>query len=430
MLIERRHYMRFFDGFLLNTILLLFPLFLYLIYVAYQKTTNRDTMNQFFELALFLSIFLISRYGYFKDNCYISILINIPLLFAYLKGRKLIAIIISIILVFHYIIVFNYSPSIVVFEYCIYFILYILSRKKNITSNYIINSFTIIKAFILSFFTFYFIAPTNSVWSNLLNIIFSIGIFYVATIFYYKLIGKIEDMVTINNTMKELEKEKTIRNSLFKITHEIKNPIAVCKGYLDMMDLDNKKKVNKYIPIIKSEINRTLSLMDDYLDFTRVKIEKDIIDIIMLIEDTTRSMGLLLKDKNVNTHFDIIDDEVYMMADYNRLKQVLVNILKNSMEAKIEDQLLTIDIKTELSKDKIKIIISDDGIGMTKDELEHLGEVFYTTKYNGTGIGVNLSKEIIERHNGTLTYESEKYIGTNVIIELPIDSELNSYSIS
>jgi len=62
---------------------------------------------------------------------------------------------------------------------------------------------------------------------------------------------------------------------------------------------------------------------------------------------------------------------------------------------------------------------------MSKEELDRLGEAFYTTKPNGTGIGVNLSKEIIERHNGTLSYESEKYEGTNVVIELPIDSELN-----
>ena len=118
-----------------------------------------------------------------------------------------------------------------------------------------------------------------------------------------------------------------------------------------------------------------------------------------------------------------------MLADYNRLKQVLVNIIKNSMEAKIEGKILTIKLKIKVSKCNIKIIISDNGIGMTKEELNRLGEVFYTTKPNGTGIGVNLSKEIIERHNGTLTYESEKYLGTNVIIDLPVDPELNMYSI-
>ena len=421
--------MRFLDGFILNTILLLFPLFIYLVYVAYQKNINKDTMNHCFELALFLSLFLISRYGYLKDDFYISILINIPLLFAYLKGRKSIALIISIILVIHSIFIFNYSPYIVIFEYCSYFILYIISRRHNITSSYIINSFTIIKTFILSFLTFGFIAPTGSVWLNLLHIIVAIAIFYVTTICYYKMIQTIEDIVTLNNTLKELEKEKMIRNSLFKITHEIKNPIAVCKGYLDMIDLSNKKKVDEYIPIVKSEINRTLSLMDDYLDYSKIKIEKDIIDIIMLIEDTTRSMEVLLKDKNIETNFEIFDDEVYMLADYNRLKQVLVNIIKNSMEAKIDGKMLTIKLKTEVSKCNIKIIVSDNGIGMTKEELNRLGEVFYTTKPNGTGIGVNLSKEIIERHNGTLTYESEKYLGTNVIIDLPVDPELNMYSI-
>lgn len=418
--------MSFFDGFLINIILLLFPLFIYTIYVSYKSITNKEGLNSFFEIALFLSLFLISRYGYHKDT-YTSILINIPLLFAYLKGRRISSIIISIILIFYYILVFKYNPIIVVFEYFTYFILYIMSRNKNISASYIINSFTIINSFILSFLTFFLVEPTNNIWINLFMIFLSITIFYITSIFYYKLMERIEDMVTLNNTIKELEKEKTIRNSLFKITHEIKNPIAVCKGYLDMIDLDNKKKVDKYVPIIKGEINRTLSLLDDYLDFSRVKIEKDVIDIIMLLEDTVRSMGVLLKEKNINTDFDISDEEVYMLADYNRLKQVLVNIIKNSMESKIEGKQLSISIKTEISKNNMRIMVIDDGMGMTKEELERLGEAFFTTKANGTGIGVNLSKEIIEKHNGTLKYESKKYSGTNVIIDLPIDPELNYY---
>lgn len=417
--------MRFFDGFLLNTILLLFPLFIYLIYVAYQKNIKRETMNHFFELALFLSLFLISRFGYCKDDFYISILINIPLLFAYLKGRRVVALIISIILVLYSIFIFDYSPYMIIFEYCSYFILYMVVRRKNITSSYIINSFTIIKTFILSFATFGFIAPTTPVWESLFTIFITITVFYIATICYYKMIQKIEDMMTLNHTIKELEKEKTIRNSLFKITHEIKNPIAVCKGYLDMIDLNNKKKIDKYIPIIKGEINRTLSLMDDYLDYSKIKIEKDIIDIVMLVEDTTRSMGVLLKDKNIETNFQILDDEIYMLADYNRLKQVLVNMIKNSMEAKEEGKNLIIGINMEMTKYNIKIMIQDNGIGMTKEELDKLGEEFYTTKSKGTGIGVNLSKEIIERHNGTLTYESKKHVGTTVTIDLPLDPELN-----
>lgn len=418
--------MRFFDGYILNTVLLLFPLFLYLICISYQRNNNKVLINRYFEFSLLLSLFLLTRYGYFKNDCYVSILLNIPLLFAYLKGRKCIAVVISIILVIYSMIMFRYSHILVIFEYVAYFLIYIISYRKNITSSYIINSFTVLKAFNISFLTFFFISPLNNIWLNLLKIILTISIFYIASSFYYKLVQKIEDFISLNSAIRELEKEKTIRNSLFKITHEIKNPIAVCKGYLDMINIDNRAKLEKYIPIIKSEINRTLSLMDDYLDYSKVKIEKDIIDIVMLLEDFARSIGILLKDNDIEMNLDIMDDEVYIMADYNRLKQVLINIVKNSMEAKMDGQKLAISISMKVIDNKIVIVICDNGIGMTSEELNHLGEAFYTTKFNGTGIGVNLSFDVINRHNGILKYESEKYNGTSVTIELPYDAELNT----
>jgi len=419
--------MRFFDGFLLSTILLLFPLFLYLIYVIYKKIINKEKIDITFSIALILSLILMIRYGYCKDNYYISILMNIPLLFAYLKNKKILILVISVILGVYFILVFKIDIYVVMFEYLSYYLLHIVSYKRTFSTYYIINNFTIIKTGILSFIIFAFESPNVSAGVNILLIILTIIVFYSASLFYYKLIQKIEDIVLLNNTMKELEKEKSIRNSLFKIIHEIKNPIAVCKGYLDMIDLNNKKKIEKYAPIIKSEINRTLTLLDDYLDFSRVKIQKDIIDIIMLLEETVRSMGVLLKEKDIIFNANISEEEIYMMADYNRLKQVFVNIIKNSMESRMENSNLQIDITTITSDNNIKIIIKDNGIGMTKEELNKLGEAFYTTKANGTGIGVNLSKEIIEKHNGTLIYESQKFVGTSVIISLPIDKELNCY---
>ena len=97
---------------------------------------------------------------------------------------------------------------------------------------------------------------------------------------------------------------------------------------IDMINIKDYKTSTKYINIIKGEMNRTLVLMDDFLDFTKVKVDKNIMDINYLLEDTTNSMKSLFINNNVLTNFDISDEEVYIEGDYNRLKQVLVNILK------------------------------------------------------------------------------------------------------
>ena len=110
----------------------------------------------------------------------------------------------------------------------------------------------------------------------------------------------------------------------------------------------------------------------------------------------------------------------YINGDYNRLNQVLLNIIKNSIEAVDIEKKSYIKIYTTLENEKIKIYIEDNGIGIPKENMKKISEPFFTTKQNGTGLGVLLSKEIIAAHNGKIEYNSEERIGTTVIITLPL----------
>ena len=90
-----------------------------------------------------------------------------------------------------------------------------------------------------------------------------------------------------------LKKDKEIKNALFKLTHEIKNPLAVCKGYLDMINLEKKEKSEKYIRIMKQEINRSLNIMSDFVEYNKIKIKKEPLDLNMLLEDIYDSFKII-----------------------------------------------------------------------------------------------------------------------------------------
>ena len=250
-------------------------------------------------------------------------------------------------------------------------------------------------------------------------------IFIASTIYFYLLnyknililsiITYISIIYLIYRLFDNNKYEKEESNTLFHLAHEVKNPIAVCKGYLDMLDVNNKEKVEKYIPIIKSEMSRALSIMDQFLDLKRIKLNKELIDITLLIEDIKETTSLVFTDKKIKLDVVNSDQELIINGDYDKLKQVIINLLKNSYEANSNNIKLVVDVNKDLN---IKII--DDGVGISKNDLNKIGKVFYTTKPCGTGIGVSLSKEIIELHNGKLLYESELNKGTVATITLPI----------
>ena len=399
-----------------NISILLLPMSFYLLSISYQNNIKRISKH-LLSITLIIQVIL---FIFLKDYTKSILLINIPLLISYLKRKELTSIILSIIIAYYYVFLLNYNLYFIFFEYVLYYVIYyIVNKSYKVVS--LIYIFVFIKSIVLSVETFYFQEVSNYFLVNYLEVIVKMLVFYVSSYLVFIYLLKGESIMNLNTAIKELEKEKVLRTSLFKLTHEIKNPLAVCKGYLDMLDLNNKDKILKYIPIIKGEIERTLTLMDDYLDYTKVKIQKEEVDIYLLLNDIIESLELFFKENKINLEYSVPDDELYLRVDYNRIKQVIVNILKNATEARdINKKELIIKIRTRVTKNYFKIIIEDNGIGMDKDVLEQVTDLFFTTKKNGTGLGTSLSKEIIELHGGKIKYLSEVGIGTTVIINLPI----------
>ena len=409
--------MLFFDNIIIYLIFLLFPIFLYLIFLTYTKTVNKKVSDLLFDLCLISSVYLIIKYYiYFPDKIFL-LLVNIPLVIGCIRKRNIFVIILSIIIVIYYYKMFNFNILFTSLEYLFYIIYFLIFnyKFKNKNSTKLINNFTFFKGIVLSFEIFYIIPEEDNFLVVIYSLFILLIIFYVVCYLSVKLMEKAEQILFLNKVLNQLDKEKELRNSLFKITHEIKNPIAVCKGYVDMFDYKDIEKCKKYNNIIKNELNRTLTIMDDFMDYTKIKVNLDVIDLNMLLMEVIDSFNLIFKINNIELINNIKDDEIYINGDYDRLKQVFVNIIKNSIEA-IEGKKGIIKISLKEKNKQVIVNISDNGCGMDKDVLNDINKMFYTTKKNGTGIGVPLSNEIIHLHNGKITYTSLKNTGTQVEI--------------
>ena len=389
---------------------ILCPFIVFLIYEAYVENINNKQNKLILNFCLLTSIYLIIRFSTSINYGHIiEITFDTIILVLYLKKQYKSALFISIIGLIYLKTQLNFEIIIILFKYITYFSLYEIYKNKQ---KYYMH-LTLVSRII---FMTTMIIITNIRKNELIEYIF----YYVTTYIIIIFLIKAEKIIEIHISYKELMKEHQLKESLFKISHEIKNPIAVCKGYLDMYDTNNINQFKKYIPILKSEIDKTLNILKDFSEFSKIKIEPDIIDISVLIEDITNNFKLMFDSKNIKFEIEKIEDEIMIYGDYNRLNQVLLNIIKNSIEAQDNNKKSYIKIYTKQKKDIIKIFIEDNGVGISKENLKKISEPFFTTKQNGTGLGVLLSKEIITAHNGKLEYKSEEKKGTTAIISLPL----------
>ena len=408
---------------ILDGMSVLFPLCLYLVYIAYIRSIDAKEGKVPFSIAILVSLFSLM---YFDDlqNYNTNTFFSTPLLISYLSKRDKTAIIISIILMILYHQIHDVSIIVLACLYITYYLAYkYLEKKSNFVRNYSIV-FCILKCIYATAILILVIRPNDIAHHFYFQIFFGSIVLTVFSFLSFFFFIKSKKILEINTTFKELDKEKKLRASVFKLNHELKNPLAVCNGYLEMFPEASKKDQDKYIEIMQNEIKRSLTIINDFSSLGTIKnIEVEEIDICYLLEEIKDILEPLFKKNKAK--IEIPDDEIYVEGDYNRLKQVFINLFKNSLESKRKEDLV-VNVKIKEDNNNCIISMKDNGNGMSKETLEKIYNDFFTTKETGTGIGIPYIKEIIELHHGTLTYKSRENRGTTVLITLPKKQEKKS----
>jgi PAS domain S-box-containing protein len=214
-----------------------------------------------------------------------------------------------------------------------------------------------------------------------------------------------------------------------EITHEIKNPLMLIGGFAQQLSrvIDDKKNLKK-VNIITDEVKRLERLLADLREFHLPKtIASEKVDLKELLQE----IYFMLKDdcekKNIRTELKIDDKALLVAGDKYRLKQVFLNLFKNSMDAMEHGGVLS--IQTSLIGDQVEIIVADEGCGIPEQDKEKIFSPFFTTKKHGTGLGLCISKRIIEEHSGgSLSMKSEEGKGTSFKISLPVYQETSKGS--
>ncbi len=244
---------------------------------------------------------------------------------------------------------------------------------------------------------------------------------------YLLSVKDVSDYKQIEQTAYQNDKLAMLGKISAAIAHEIRNPLTAIRGFIQLLrpHLIQLGR-DEYARIILAEIDRANDIIHEFLNSSKPSApQKSVIGVSSLLKEVvllTESEALM---KGCEIHLEVSDAEMYVSIDMKQIKQVLLNIIKNAMDAIEEvdvEHAGAIHINSKLSGNYVHISIQDNGKGMDKGLLSRLFDPFFTTKEKGTGLGLSVSYRIIRNHKGNILVDSMKGVGTVFVIALPIVS--------
>ena len=231
----------------------------------------------------------------------------------------------------------------------------------------------------------------------------------------------------INYMADELSNTEQMKNEFISsVSHELRTPLTAIKGWTETVTsmYEDKETFKKGMRVITSETERLSQMVEELLDFSRIQDNRltlimDTIDIlaelgetVLIYQERARALGIKL---------DYYEPEMlsFVYGDKNRLRQVFINIVDNAI--KYSDKGDTVSVEAYEEHGEICISVSDTGMGISAEDLPKVKTKFFKANHTrrGSGIGLAVADEIIQRHGGTLTLNSEQGVGTTVLITLP-----------
>ncbi|ARF69149.1 PAS domain-containing sensor histidine kinase [Paenibacillus larvae subsp. pulvifaciens] len=223
------------------------------------------------------------------------------------------------------------------------------------------------------------------------------------------------------------------------VSHELKTPVAAVKGFAETLmagALEDKEMARSFLQIIYDESDRLNRLIGDILELSkieskRIPLQFSPVDVESIVENSIQMMKAEAEKKHITLE-SCVENELYIEADEDRLRQILINLLSNGISYTPEGGRVSIGVEFVPSPDdnpdneRMRIRISDTGIGIPEKDLPRIFERFYrvdkarSRSSGGTGLGLSIVKHLTELHHGTISVESEAGKGTTFNIELPV----------
>jgi signal transduction histidine kinase len=242
----------------------------------------------------------------------------------------------------------------------------------------------------------------------------------IAYILLIRFNSYINSLTTVYEELRQKEKLAVIGQMAAAIGHEIRNPLSSLRGFTQLQQ-ERYPNTNDFYPIMIQEIDRINSIVNDlmYLGKPRsIQFEKaSIEEIIAYTLSITQQQA---EGHQVTVETLIAGPLPPIDCDEKQLKQVFINLIKNAIESMPEGGMVKISVKV-LEKNKMSVSILDEGDGIADEDILNLGEPFFTTKKDGTGLGLMVTNQIISEHKGEVTFKSNLEKGTKVEVVLPIN---------
>ncbi|OMP65627.1 hypothetical protein BTO28_16520 [Domibacillus epiphyticus] len=213
------------------------------------------------------------------------------------------------------------------------------------------------------------------------------------------------------------EKLSVIGELAASVAHEIRNPLTSIRGFVQLLQQGVSKQ--EFFDVVFDEFQRIDEIINEFINLAKpqcIQLKKD--DIRTVLKDVKRLLEAEANVKNVQIFLEFDQNIPHIMCDKNQIKQVFINLVKNSIDAISNGGFVKIHVLNEEANVLIKVI--DNGIGISEDRLQRLGEPFFSNKEKGTGLGLMLCSRIVKQHNGTITFKSKENVGTTIEVRLPL----------
>ncbi|MGO4497980.1 ATP-binding protein [Paenibacillus sp. 2RAB27] len=220
-----------------------------------------------------------------------------------------------------------------------------------------------------------------------------------------------------NHQLQLSEKMEMISSLAASVAHEVRNPLQVTRGFLQLVAARTDDKNKEYMTIAIEELDRASVIITDFLTFAKPQLD-ELVEL-NVSKEISQIEGIIVPLATLNGGRIIVNvpPDLHICGNSSKLKQILINIIKNSIEAfQVDGQ---IHIWAYEKDEEVFIHIKDNGEGIEPIQLRKLGEPYYSTKTKGTGLGLMVTFRLIEIMKGHIEFKSQRFLGTEVIIRFP-----------